>query len=327
MVLCVGVVLMVVKFIAWRYTGSNTILSDALDSIVNVVAGGITLYSLMLTAKPRDESHPYGHGKVEFLSAGAEGGLVVLAGGFIIWSAVSSLLHPIPLQELDIGMLLTGATGGINLAMGLVLRARGRRVRSIAMEAGGEHLLSDAWSTAAMLGGLLLIKVTGNFWLDPVLAIAFAIHLLLTGLRILRRSIAGIMDEADLDLAARLIAVLDDHRRPQWVDVHNFRMIKYGSVLHIDCHVTLPWYYDLEQAHSEISEIGSLMDRQGEQEVELFIHVDPCIPTSCTICSLANCPKRDAERTHHVPWRLETVLRNAKHNAANASMAGTIHGA
>ncbi|MBL7952111.1 MAG: cation transporter [Flavobacteriales bacterium] len=312
-VLAVGVLLMGAKFMAWRITGSNTILSDALESIVNVVAGAFALYSLVLAAKPRDTGHPYGHGKVEFLSAGFEGALVILAGALIIWSAIQALLHPVPLHALDTGILLTGATGAVNLGMGLVLRKRGRRLHSLTMEASGEHLLSDAWSTAAMVLGLLVIHLTSIPWLDSLFAVAFAVYIIITGSRILRRSVAGMMDEADLELAAQVIAVLEKNRKPQWVDVHNFRMIKYGAVLHIDCHVTLPWYYTLEQAHDEISAMERLVNAHCAQEVELFIHMDPCITTSCSICQLGTCPQRKAPCTERITWHLDSVLDNAKH--------------
>jgi len=304
---------MAVKFLAWRVTHSNTILSDALESIVNVVAGAFALYSLVLAAKPRDREHPYGHGKVEFISAGIEGGLVILAGGVIIWRAVQALLSHQQLHDLDTGILLTGGAGAANLVMGLVLKRRGERARSITMEASGTHLLSDAWSTVAMVAGLILIRITGLVWLDQVFAIIFAFYIIFTGLRIFRRSVAGIMDEADLDLAATVIAVLENNRRPQWVDVHNFRMIKYGSVLHIDCHVTLPWYYSLEKAHHEITEIERLVNVLHDQHVELFIHMDPCIPRSCNICQLGSCPERKAPFAHRIDWTLDSVLGNAKH--------------
>jgi cation diffusion facilitator family transporter len=316
LVLTVGVGLMGVKFMAWRLTHSNTILSDALESIVNVVAGAFALYSLFLAAKPRDREHPYGHGKVEFISAGIEGGLVVLAGGAIIWRAVQALLSHQQLHDLETGILLTGGAGAANLVMGLALRARGRAARSITMEASGTHLLSDAWSTVAMVVGLILIKLTGLAWLDQFFAIVFALYIIITGLRIFRRSVAGIMDEADLDLATTVVQLLEEHRRPQWVDVHNFRMITYGSVLHIDCHVTLPWYYSLEQAHQEIAAVEQLVNEQHPQDVELFIHMDPCVPRSCGICQLANCSERRAAFSQRITWTAESVIGNAKHGVA-----------
>jgi cation diffusion facilitator family transporter len=186
-------------------------------------------------------------------------------------------------------------------------------VHSITMEASGAHLLSDAWSTVAMLCGLILIRFTGLLWLDQLFAIGFALYIIVTGLRVFRRSLAGIMDEADLDLAKEVIALLEEHRAPQWVDIHNFRMIKYGSVLHIDCHVTLPWYYSLEKAHDEITAIERLVNAREHQEVELFIHMDPCIPTSCSICALGDCPERKQAMQRRITWELSSVLGNAKH--------------
>ncbi|MEO8068991.1 MAG: cation diffusion facilitator family transporter [Flavobacteriales bacterium] len=313
LVLATGCVLMAMKFIAWRITHSNTILSDALESIVNVTAGAFALYSLWLAAKPRDREHPYGHGKVEFISAGIEGGLVVLAGGFIIWRSVQALLAHQHLSDLDTGILLTAGAGAVNLFMGLALKRRGKRAHSITMEASGAHLLSDAWSTVAMICGLILIRITALLWLDQLFAMIFAVYIIYTGLRVFRRSVAGIMDEADLDLAREVISTLEEYRPPQWVDVHNFRMIKYGAVLHIDCHVTLPWYFSLERAHREIAAIEQLTNDRSSHEVELFIHMDPCVPKSCSVCALGDCPERQAPFKERVTWTLDTVLTNSKH--------------
>ncbi|MCC6401862.1 MAG: cation transporter [Flavobacteriales bacterium] len=314
-ILGIGVAVMAVKFLAWHLTHSTTLLSDALESIVNVVAGGFALYSLVLAAKPRDREHPYGHGKVEFISAGIEGGLVMLAALLIIARAVQGLLTHAPLHDIDTGIGLAIAAGAINLVMGLMLRRRGRLSHSITLEAGGTHLLSDAWSTVALVVGLVLIRFTGLLWLDQVFAIAFALYILLTGLRVFRRSVAGIMDEADLELGERVVAVLEQHRRPAWVDVHNFRMIAYGSVLHVDCHVTLPWYHSLEEAHREIGAIEAVVNERLGRTVELFIHMDPCIPTSCHICALDGCPHRKAPFAERIPWSIDTVLSNRKHGA------------
>lgn len=314
-VLLIGTLLMVAKVIAWWITGSNTILGDALESIFNIVAGGFALYSLILAAKPRDREHPYGHGKVEFISAGLEGGLVIMAGLLICWRSIHALYDAHHPKELGIGILITAITGAINLAMGLLLKKRGRSVHSITMEASGAHLLSDAWSTAAMIVGLSLIAITHVTWLDPVFALLFAGYIIFSGAQVLRRAVAGIMDEADLTLAARVIAILEEHRRPQWVDVHNFRMIQYGSILHIDCHVTLPWYHSLEQAHQEIATMERLVNASCDRDVELFIHMDPCIPTSCAICSLAGCPHRRTPQVRSIPWDLDSVLGNAKHGS------------
>lgn len=315
LVLGAGLLLMALKFVAWRITGSSTILSDALESIVNVVAGAFAWYSLWLAGRPRDREHPYGHGKVEFISAGIEGGLVIVAGLFIIWRAGMAWWQGVSLHQMGLGIALTASAGAVNLAMGLLLRQRGRKARSVAMEASGIHLLSDAWSTGAMLLGLLVIQLTGLNWLDPLFAILFALYIMASGVRIFRRSVAGIMDEADHELAAQVIADMEAHRRPAWVDVHNFRIIKYGAVLHIDCHITLPWYYTLEQAHAEQAMLEDVVRQGHEHGVELFVHMDPCIPSSCAICILEGCPQRTTPLKARLQWTLDLALRNAKHVA------------
>ena len=312
-VLIASTVIMLVKFAAWWITDSTTILSDALESIVNVLAGGFALYSLVLAAKPRDREHPYGHGKVEFISAGIEGGAVIVAGAFIIWQAVNAILANEAPKELELGIVLTSIAGGLNYVLGSMLRRRGMVAHSITMEASGEHLLSDAWSTVAMICGLVLMKITGLLWLDQVFAIGFAIYIIFTGSRVFRRSVAGIMDEADLDTASGLIEFLQKERRPEWIDLHNFRMIKYGELLHIDCHVTLPWYFTLEAAHDQIDLMERLVNTRSGRIVEFFVHMDPCIPISCAICSMPDCPVRRQPRQKEVHWSQHTVLTDRKH--------------
>ncbi|HNK42579.1 MAG TPA: cation diffusion facilitator family transporter [Flavobacteriales bacterium] len=314
-VLFIGMAIMAIKFLAWRLTGSDTILSDALESILNVTAGAFALYSLWLTARPRDRGHPYGHGKVEFISAGIEGGLVMLTGVGIIWRAVGSLLAQQGPHHLETGILLTGSAGAINLIMGLVLRRRGRAVHSITMEASGTHLLSDAWSTAAMVIGLLLIRITNIHWLDQLFAMMFAIYIIYTGIRVFRRSVAGIMDESDPALESEVIAALEVVRQPRWIDLHNFRTIRYGPALHIDCHVTLPWYLSLEEAHAEIVSMGEVVRASCSRDVELFMHMDPCVPGSCPICILTECPKRRSPFIKRVEWTLDSVTADSKHSA------------
>ena len=315
-VLVTSVVLTGIKFLAWWVTHSNAVLSDALESIVNVVAGAFALYALILAAKPRDREHPYGHGKVEFISAGIEGGLIVIASVVIVVRAILALVHGNVVHELGTGIILTSAAGALNLLMGLALQRRGRKQRSITMQASGTHLLGDAWSTLAMLIGLVAIAFTGIQWLDGLFAIGFGIFILVQGALVVRRAVAGIMDETDMDAAAAVVALLEKHRRPGWVDLHNFRVIQFGRTLHIDCHVTLPWYLTLERAHEEIASIERLVNDMGDRRVELFIHMDPCIPTSCSICSLEGCQERKMVQRERITWDLGSVLGNAKHSSA-----------
>ena len=318
-VLLVGVLLMVIKFAAWRITDSAAILSDALESIVNVLAGGFALFSLVLAAKPRDREHPYGHGKVEFISASIEGGLVLLAGILIVVQAIIAFLEGNELHRLEKGILLTAIAGFFNLLMGLLLRHRGRITHSMTMVAGGTHLLSDAWSTVAMLIGLVLIRITGENWLDSLFALGFGVFILVQGFRVLRRAVGGIMDETDMDVAAQVVRVLEAHRQADWVDVHNLRVIQVGRGLHIDCHLTLPWYYTLEQAHARIEAVEQVLREHHERPVELFIHMDPCQPSSCAICLLEGCAHRQRPFEERITWGLESALKNQAHHASKRS--------
>lgn len=312
-VVLVGVLLLVTKFTAFVLTNSNAILTDALESIINVVAGAFSLYSLFLSARPRDENHPYGHGKIEFVAATLEGSLILVAGGAIIFKSIANLINPVQLQQLDVGIILTAAAGLVNYAVGFVTERRGRQNNSLVLAAGGKHLKSDAYSTAGILIGLLLIYLTGMVWLDSVVAIFFGLIIGYTGYRILRSSIAGIMDEADYELLQRIVRVLNENRRENWIDIHNLRVIKYGSTLHIDCHLTVPWYLNVQEAHDEVEAVAQVVREQIDPSIELFIHTDPCIMPSCAICSKPNCEVRRQPFQERIEWDFEKVIADRKH--------------
>jgi cation diffusion facilitator family transporter len=311
--LFLGLALMGIKFAAWWFTNSNAILSDALESIINVLAGAFALYSLWIAAQPRDRNHPYGHGKIEFVSAGFEGGLIFLAGVSIIVKAAYNLRHPQQLEDLDLGLLLTLVTGGFNFFMGRRLLVRGKKTRSSLMQASGEHLLSDAWSSLGLILGLALVRLSGWIWLDSAIAIIFAGLIIYTGFRLLRSALAGIMDETDHDLLHELVNSLEAQRSPNWIDLHNLRVIKYGSQLHVDCHLTLPWYFSNRECHAELKHFDKLASEHLGTDVELFIHVDPCLPESCRICLKNDCLERQNAFAERINWTLENAVLDQKH--------------
>jgi cation diffusion facilitator family transporter len=308
-----GVVLLIGKLWAYYLTNSNAILTDALESIVNVVAGFLGLYSIILSTTPSDENHPYGHGKAEFISASVEGFLVALAGASMVAKAVWGLLHPHALEDLELGSIIIAATAAVNWLAGYISRQYGTRYHSPALIAGGTHLQSDAYSTLGILLSLLLIYITGWQLLDNVVAIIFGVIIATTGYGIMRQSIAGIMDEADTELLTQLVNFLQTHRHSHWVDIHNLRVIKYGRVLHIDCHLTVPWYFSVQQAHDELEKVNLIVAQQIPNPIELFIHTDPCLPTSCPICTVSNCEKRQQAFKRTIEWTLENVAKNTKH--------------
>lgn len=318
-VAAVSVVLLAVKFLAYFYTRSVAILTDGLESIVNVVAGLIGLYSLYLAAQPRDANHPYGHGKAEFLSAAIEGTLIGIAGITIVYKAVLQLLHPEPLQQIDIGIILIGITAVINYGLGSFCVAKGRKNNSIALQASGKHLQTDTYSTIGVIVGLTLVYFTRLIWIDAAVALALALFIVYTSYKILRESIAGIMDEADERLLKRMVAVLNSHRRENWVDLHNLRVIKFGSVLHVDCHLSVPWYLQVYEAHNEIDALESLIKKEFGESIEVFVHVDGCREYQCPICFKSNCPARKHDFEKRIEWNLENVISNQRHNTPKTS--------
>ncbi|TAJ48775.1 MAG: cation transporter [Chitinophagaceae bacterium] len=308
-----SVVLFLTKIIAYQYTHSLAILSDALESIVNVIAGFVGLYSLYVAAKPRDLDHPYGHGKAEFVSAAVEGGLIVAAGIMIIYETVMNFLQESPLQKLDTGLILVGATAIINYIAGAVCIRIGKKNTSLALQASGKHLQVDTYSTIGIIAGLAIMLVTRLYWLDKVIALGMSVLVIYNGYRIIRTSLAGIMDEADMQLLKRFINVLNDHRRANWVDLHNLRVIKYGPLLHIDCHLTVPWYLNVHEAHLEIDALAALIKQEFGDAIELFVHTDGCLPFSCTICTKTDCSVRQQPMKERLNWTLENIISNQKH--------------
>src|SRR3546814_7177328 len=232
-------VLCAMKFYGWYLTDSRAILTDALESIINVIASGFALYSVYLAAKPRDRNHPYGHGKIEFFSAGFEGGLVLIAGIFILVGSIESIYAPRELQSLNAGMSIIGLSLVGNLVMGLLLVRKGKELRSLTLYADGKHLLSDCYSSTLLIAGLLIMRFTGWFLLDALLSIALALVIMFNGYRLVRKSLSGLMDEADEELLEEITRLLNEHRHPRWIDVHNLRVQRYGPDLHIDCHLTM----------------------------------------------------------------------------------------
>lgn len=310
-----AIALFIIKLIAWWWTKSVAVFTDAMESIVNVATGLIGWYSIWLAGKPRDKNHPYGHGKAEFISSAVEGTLIIIAGITIIYEAVESLRHTHTVQQLDWGLALLAFTALVNYGAGTYAIKRGIKVKSAALQAGGRHLRTDTYSTIGIIIGLFLLRITGWAWLDATVAIIFAVIILVTGYRVMRKSLAGIMDEADLALLEEMIAYLQERRRAQWTDLHNLRMIQYGNVLHLDGHLTLPWYYNVREAHTEIESLDQLIRQKFGDAIELFVHVDGCESFSCRICALEACPVRQHAFEHQVAWDAGNVLRNRKHGS------------
>lgn len=315
-----SVMLLITKMTAYFLTGSVAILTDALESIVNVVAGFFGLFSLYLSAKPRDADHPYGHGKIEFISSAVEGSMIFVAGVLIIYEAVKNLIQPGAIHQLDTGILLIGITALINYAMGLLCVRTGKRNNSLPLISSGKHLQSDTYSTLGILVGLVLIRFTNITWLDSAVAILFSFIILYTGYKIIRESMAGIMDETDKALLVKMVALLNANRKENWVDLHNLRIIKYGSTLHLDCHFTVPWYLNVHEAHKEIDVLAELVRKNFGESLELFVHSDGCLDFSCKICDKKECSVRKHPFEKRIEWTVENISSDQKHQLIESSV-------
>lgn len=311
--LMISIILMLIKFSAYLFTNSNAILTDAMESIVNVVASGFAFYSIHLASKPRDENHPYGHGKVEFFSVFLEGGLIMIAGLLILGKAFYNLFFPQELGNLLEGIWLITFTGAVNWAYGQYMIKKSKQLHSLTIEADGKHLQTDAYSTLGLLVGLALMYLTGWIWLDIVLSIGLALFIIYNGYRLVRKSVSGLMDESDVELVEEISFILESKREEDWIDIHNLRVQRYGNELHIDCHLTLPNYYSLIQVHDKVTLIDKIINANLKTPTELFIHVDPCEPNCCHYCQVKDCPIRKAPFQGLIKWDVENISKNQKH--------------
>ncbi|MEH0154361.1 cation diffusion facilitator family transporter [Limibacter armeniacum] len=306
--------LMTIKFTAYFMTASNSILSDAFESIVNVVASAFALYSIMYAAKPKDEDHPYGHGKIESVAASLEGMLVLMAGLGIIFKAAHDYFFGYEIGKLDTGIVLMVVTAVVNFVLGRILIKTGREHHSVLLVADGKHLVADTYSTSGIVVGLIIMYYTGFSWLDSLIAFGVGCVVAYSGFRVVKEALSGIMDEADYKLLRKVVKILEKNRKQNWIDTHNLRIIKYGRMLHLDLHMTMPYFLTVEQSHDEVKAVEELVDAQFHDEVEVFIHVDPCIPIeTCGLCMKDACPFRDHRFEKKVIWDLHNVLKDERH--------------
>ena len=307
----ISIVLLVVKFYSYVLTGSNAILTDALESIVNVVASFFALYSIRLSAIPRDKNHPYGHGKIEFFSAGIEGVLIIVARIFILYQSAYSILFPQPLIELPLGMVLIGFSGLVNGILGFVLQKKGKELNSITLEADGKHISTDAVSSFVLIIGIAIIFFTGWYLLDSIISGLFAFYIMYNGYYLVRKSVAGLMDESNPQSINKAVRILNKHRKDNWIDIHNMRVQQYGGDSHIDLHLTLPYYYDLIQVHDCVHEVEEVLEENLSGKIEVFVHADPCIPDSC--CQVSDCAVRRFPQSKKIKWTADNMSQNQKH--------------
>jgi cation diffusion facilitator family transporter len=307
--LIVGALILVAKYQAYRMTGSTAILSDALESIVNVVAAVFALGGIAFAAQPADRNHPYGHGKIEFFSAAFEGGLIAFAAVLIIYEVVRALLYGVEVRALDTGLMVVLAAGLANLALGWYLLRVGRASRSLVLVADGKHVLADFWTSVGIVVGLLLVRFTGLWWLDPVIAAVVALNLMWTGFRLVRHAAGGLLDEEDTPLLSRLLAVLGNHLGQGVIRVHHLRAIRAGRFHHVDAHLVVPEFWSVDRAHELAESLAERVIADLGVEGELIFHTDPCHRAYCSMCDLEDCLVRREPFRGRPPLTLEEAVQ------------------
>jgi cation diffusion facilitator family transporter len=311
--------LLLAKFVAYYLTDSKAILSDAIESIINVITAAFLMLSISVSSKPVDENHPYGHGKIESFSAGLEGGLIILAAVVILVESVPVFFAPQPPKNLGSGIYILAGAGLVNLIVGTYLLHAGKKYKSLSLGADGRHLLTDFYTSAGVIIGLLLFHFTGFLWLDPLVACLVALNILIPGLKLIATSFRNLMDEADPELLHRIVQGLNTIRKPGWLYPHKLRALRSGRYHHVDMHISLPHYWTLTQVHEAEQEITkALLEAIGE-EGDIMIHVDPCEPYYCPVCEVKDCLERNEEFVNGPGWSVNEVItaRATNHTPAN----------
>ncbi len=263
------------KLGAWWVTGSVGLLSDGLESIVNLVAAGLGLCMLWWAEQPPDEGHPYGHAKAEYFSSGAEGALIVLAALSIMATSVPRFFHPAPLQDLALGLGISTVASGINLFTALFLLRAAKKKNSIALEADARHLLTDVWTSAGVLVGILLVWLSGWLWLDPAVAVVVAIHIVWTGVTLVRRSAQGLMDAAIPRSEQEAIDRVLTNYRAQGIDFHALRTRRAGARSFVSLHVLVPGEWTVQRGHDKLEEIERDLCAISPASISLMTHLEP----------------------------------------------------
>ncbi len=293
--LALSFVLFFIKYWSFHITQSQALLSDAMETVVNIVVSGMSLWAIYWAAQPADQGHPYGHGKAEYLSAAFEGGLIFAAALFIMASSIQSFFQPKVLTQLDLGMIVSLAAAVINGLLGWLLIYRGRQLNSAAILASGHHLMSDLITTIGVLAGLLLVRFTNLVWIDGLLAIGVAIHLLHTGYKLVRGALGGLLDATNRGFIEKFNGIIND-QRPTWaIQIHHVRMIIAGEYHHIDAHIVMPEYWDIKTTHDVIFDYEKQVFEKYGTHGEIHFHVDPCQRRYCKNCGDLKCLIRKEE--------------------------------
>lgn len=301
----VSVVLLLFKAYAYYITNSQAILSDALESIINVLTAFTVLFVISYAAKPKDKEHPYGHGKVEYFSSAFEGGLITFASIMIVLEAINELIKGPSIKALNMGLIILMVAGLINLALGLYLKSSGKKNKSMALTSSGEHILSDFWTSFGVFIGLVVVHFTGLLILDSIIAIIVGVYLGYTGLKIVKKSLAALMDEENIENLKQLSKAFNEHKSETVIQVHHVKLIRSGNFHHIDAHLVVPEFWNVKDVHDHIVGFEKSVLKSYGHKGELNFHLDPCRQAYCKFCDIQDCPIRLEEFEAKLPIKLD----------------------
>ncbi|MDO5030297.1 MAG: cation diffusion facilitator family transporter [Corynebacterium sp.] len=271
-----AVVTIALKFWGYVLTGSVGLLSDATESIVNLVAALAAVIALKVIARPADRDHEFGHSKAEYFSAGLEGAMIFVAAAYIIYASIERLINPQPIEQIGLGLIVTVAASVVNGVVALILIKAGREHKSVALTADGKHLMTDVWTSAGVLAGVFLVWLTGQWWLDPVIALAVAVNILFTGRKLILDAGHGLMDKAmEGEDREAVDQILKSHRdRSRGIDVHEIRTRVSGRQQFIEFHVLVPGAWSVEHGHDVLSDMEDEL-RERFPGVHISSHLEP----------------------------------------------------
>lgn len=293
--LIISFFVLALKFVAYFQTSSAAILSDAIETIVNVVTAVVAVVVLKYALAPADEEHPYGHGKLEYFSAAFEGGIILFAALAIVFESIRSLILGNEIQNLNTGLFYILMASLINAAVGLYIRSIGIKQNSEALKASGAHLLADVKTTAGIIVGLLLYKLTGLKWIDPLIGVLVGFWLAYESVQIIKNNVGGLLDQTDLTSVGHLAEKIEKHLTPEIIDIHNLRIIRSGSFHHIDAHLVVPQFLEIHLVHELIHQFEKQVVLDYKFDGEFAFHTDPCYQKFCSVCEISNCPLRISE--------------------------------
>lgn len=290
--IAVSFAVLALKFAGYYVSGSTAIFGDAVETLINVLTAFTALAVIYFVAMPADENHPYGHGKLEFFSAAFEGGLVFFAAVSILIESVQAFKANQAIVSIETGMIFIFIASLVNLVMSLALRRVGENRNSVTLIASSVHLMSDVYTTAGVLVGLLLVKLTNLMWIDSVVSALVALHLLVESYRIVRKSVSGLTDEMDQESLEELAIAIQKNIKPGIINIHNLRAIRSGHFHHIDAHLIVPEFWDVAKVHKTTHEFEKCVVDDYPYDGEFAFHIDPCGRKYCEACDVSDCPVR-----------------------------------